>query len=78
MFAIDNSLCLVTKKYVSCVLKIKPVRDSMTEALQFWKKIAGRGDDSPKEQKASSHGKRISSFFFINMHFLLLIYCLSL
>lgn len=36
--------------------KIKPVRDSMTEALQFWKKIAGGGDDSPKEQKASSHG----------------------
>ncbi|XP_050367515.1 microtubule-associated protein TORTIFOLIA1-like isoform X2 [Argentina anserina] len=33
--------------------KIKPVRDSMTEALQFWKKISG-GDDSPKEQKSPS------------------------
>ncbi|KAL6202334.1 hypothetical protein ACLB2K_026042 [Fragaria x ananassa] len=35
---------------------IKPVRDSMTEALQFWKKIAG-GDDSPKEQKSPSQAE---------------------
>lgn len=67
----------MTEKYVSCVLKIKPVRDSMTEALQFWKKIAGGGDDSPKEQKASSHGKHINNFLFFNMHFRLLIHCLS-
>ncbi|PQM33678.1 microtubule-associated protein TORTIFOLIA1 isoform X2 [Prunus yedoensis var. nudiflora] len=36
--------------------KIKPVRDSMTEALQFWKKIAGKGgDEAPNEQKGLSH-----------------------
>ncbi|CAA2974956.1 Microtubule-associated protein TORTIFOLIA1 [Olea europaea subsp. europaea] len=35
--------------------KIKPVRDSMTEVLQFWKKVAG-GDGTSDDQKASSHG----------------------
>ncbi|KAG8386146.1 hypothetical protein BUALT_Bualt03G0118700 [Buddleja alternifolia] len=35
--------------------KIKPVRDSMTEALQLWKKIAGKEDGSSDEHKASSH-----------------------
>ncbi|KAA8523706.1 hypothetical protein F0562_010129 [Nyssa sinensis] len=36
--------------------KIKPVRDSMTEALQLWKKIAGKGGDGVSdEQKACSH-----------------------
>lgn len=35
--------------------KIKPVRDSMTEALQLWKKIAGKGDGSTDDQKALSH-----------------------
>ncbi|CAN6557912.1 unnamed protein product [Malus baccata var. baccata] len=36
--------------------KIKPVRDSMTEALQFWKKIAGKGEDeAPNDKKVSSH-----------------------
>lgn len=34
--------------------KIKPVRDSMTEALQLWKKIAGKGDGSPDESKPLS------------------------
>uniref|UniRef100_A0A7N0TZU4 TOG domain-containing protein n=1 Tax=Kalanchoe fedtschenkoi TaxID=63787 RepID=A0A7N0TZU4_KALFE len=34
--------------------KIKPVRDSMTEALQLWKKLAGKGDGGPDEQKTSS------------------------
>ncbi|CAL9017572.1 unnamed protein product [Prunus brigantina] len=38
--------------------KIKPVRDSMTEALQFWKKIAGKGgDEAPNEQKGPSHAE---------------------
>ncbi|XP_019419979.1 PREDICTED: microtubule-associated protein TORTIFOLIA1-like [Lupinus angustifolius] len=36
--------------------KIKPVRDSMNEALQLWKKIAGKGDGSPDDSKPSSHG----------------------
>ncbi|CAI0379989.1 unnamed protein product [Linum tenue] len=35
--------------------KIKPVRDSMNEALQLWKKIAGKGGDGVSDdQKASS------------------------
>ncbi|XVE80350.1 hypothetical protein DITRI_Ditri14bG0132700 [Diplodiscus trichospermus] len=36
--------------------RMKPVRDSMTEALQLWKKIAGKGEDGgADDQKASSH-----------------------
>ncbi|KAK6132909.1 hypothetical protein DH2020_033345 [Rehmannia glutinosa] len=35
--------------------KVKPVRESMNEALQLWKKIAGKGDGSSDENKASSH-----------------------
>ncbi|KAL0362249.1 UNVERIFIED_CONTAM: Microtubule-associated protein TORTIFOLIA1 [Sesamum calycinum] len=35
--------------------KVKPVRESMSEALQLWKKIAGKGDGSSDEHKASSH-----------------------
>ncbi|PIN15842.1 hypothetical protein CDL12_11508 [Handroanthus impetiginosus] len=35
--------------------KIKPVRESVTEALQLWKKIAGKEDGSADEHKASSH-----------------------
>ncbi|KAF3634816.1 Microtubule-associated protein TORTIFOLIA1 [Capsicum annuum] len=33
--------------------KIKPVRDSMLEALQHWKKIAGKEDGATDDQKAS-------------------------
>ncbi|KAG5017487.1 hypothetical protein AAZX31_08G302300 [Glycine max] len=36
--------------------KIKPVRDSINEALQLWKKIAGKGDGSPNDSKPSSDG----------------------
>ncbi|KAL6553413.1 hypothetical protein OROGR_007255 [Orobanche gracilis] len=35
--------------------KVKPVRESMNEALQLWKKIAGKGDGSSDENKTSSH-----------------------
>ncbi|XP_052208025.1 microtubule-associated protein TORTIFOLIA1-like [Diospyros lotus] len=36
--------------------KIKPVRDSMTEALQLWKKIAGKGGvEASDDQKVLSH-----------------------
>ncbi|GAB2284668.1 hypothetical protein Dimus_019120 [Dionaea muscipula] len=35
--------------------KIKPVRESMTEALQIWKRIAGNADGAGDEQKALSH-----------------------
>ncbi|KAG6755432.1 hypothetical protein POTOM_041255 [Populus tomentosa] len=42
--------------------KIKPVRDSMTEALQLWKKIAGKGEGVPDDQKSSSQdGERHDS-----------------
>ncbi|XP_057732476.1 microtubule-associated protein TORTIFOLIA1-like [Arachis stenosperma] len=34
--------------------KIKPVRDSMTEALQLWKNIAGKGDGPPDDSKPVS------------------------
>lgn len=37
--------------------KIKPVRESMTEALQHWKKLAGKaGDVTLDEKKAPNHG----------------------
>ncbi|XP_022753151.1 microtubule-associated protein TORTIFOLIA1-like isoform X2 [Durio zibethinus] len=36
--------------------RMKPVRDSKTEALQLWKKIAGKGEDgAADDQKALSH-----------------------
>ncbi|GER56590.1 potyviral helper component protease-interacting protein 2 [Striga asiatica] len=35
--------------------KVKPVRESMTEALQIWKKISGKGDGPSDENKPSSH-----------------------
>ncbi|OIV95542.1 hypothetical protein TanjilG_10930 [Lupinus angustifolius] len=41
---------------VASLSQIKPVRDSMNEALQLWKKIAGKGDGSPDDSKPSSHG----------------------
>ncbi|PKI55864.1 hypothetical protein CRG98_023745 [Punica granatum] len=34
--------------------KIKPVRDSMLEALQLWKKILGKGDGGTDDQKSVS------------------------
>ncbi|XP_077253960.1 ARM repeat superfamily protein [Tasmannia lanceolata] len=36
--------------------KVKPVRDSMTEALQLWKKVGGKGGDGASEDpKAQLH-----------------------
>lgn len=35
--------------------KIKPVRDSMMEALQLWKKNFGKGDGGSDDQKSASH-----------------------
>ncbi|GLT83521.1 hypothetical protein SLE2022_018070 [Rubroshorea leprosula] len=40
--------------------KIKPVRDSMTEAIRLWKKIAGKGDGFVEDQKALSHDAEMS------------------
>lgn len=51
--------------YLSMVLQIKPVRDSMNEALQAWKKITGKGDAGSDDQKAS-HGKMLLVFPFFN------------
>ncbi|XP_040988415.1 microtubule-associated protein TORTIFOLIA1-like isoform X1 [Juglans microcarpa x Juglans regia] len=36
--------------------KIKPVRDSMVEALQLWKKISGKGGDGSPDGKTPSRG----------------------
>ncbi|KAK8300764.1 hypothetical protein V6Z11_D05G411400 [Gossypium hirsutum] len=36
--------------------RMKPVRDAMNEALQLWKKIAGKGDDGGIDDQ-KSHGK---------------------
>ncbi|XP_054819810.1 microtubule-associated protein TORTIFOLIA1-like [Prosopis cineraria] len=41
--------------------KIKPVRDSMTEALQLWKKIAGKGDGATDDSKPSTCEPAVSS-----------------
>lgn len=38
----------------------------MTEALQLWKNIAGKGDGAPEDQKASSHGRHIV-FIFVHV-----------
>lgn len=40
--------------------KIKPVRDSVTEALQLWKKIAGKGDGASDDPKPSCHNGETS------------------
>lgn len=38
--------------------QIKPVRESMTEALQHWKKLSGKaGDVAVEEKKAPNHGE---------------------
>lgn len=51
------------------LLQIKPVRESMTEALQLWKKIAGKGEDEdPDDQKASSRGRHVYTYIFIFIH----------
>ncbi|WOH04205.1 hypothetical protein DCAR_0623614 [Daucus carota subsp. sativus] len=34
--------------------KIKPVRDSLTEALQLWKMVSGKGEDGPTDNPESS------------------------
>lgn len=46
-------------------LQIKPVRESMIESLQLWKKIAGNvGDGSPHGGK-HSRGMHGSNFFVL-------------
>ncbi|PSR95620.1 Microtubule-associated protein [Actinidia chinensis var. chinensis] len=51
----DGASSTVTVLEACRLDKIKPVRDSMTEALQLWKKIAKGGDGASDDQKASSH-----------------------
>ncbi|XP_028760285.1 microtubule-associated protein TORTIFOLIA1 [Neltuma alba] len=41
--------------------KIKPVRDSMTEALQLWKKVAGKGDGATDDSKPLTCEPAVSS-----------------
>ena len=35
----------------------------MTEALQLWKKIAGKGEGVPDDQKSSSQGEYFCNIF---------------
>lgn len=58
-------------KNFNCPFQIKPVRDSMIEALQLWKKVAGKGDGVSDDQKAASHGKSIYIYIF----FLIILSC---
>ncbi|KAK4781617.1 hypothetical protein SAY86_015719 [Trapa natans] len=39
--------------------KIKPVRDSMLEALQLWKKVLGKEEGGPDDQKSISQEREI-------------------
>ncbi|XP_022937095.1 microtubule-associated protein TORTIFOLIA1-like [Cucurbita moschata] len=41
--------------------KIRPVRDSMTEALQLWKKLAGKTDGAAESQNESQDGENHDS-----------------
>lgn len=49
------------------VLQIKPVRDSITEALQLWKNIAGKGGDGSPDDKKPSHGKHVANVLFFKI-----------
>ncbi|KAF7112240.1 hypothetical protein RHSIM_RhsimUnG0252200 [Rhododendron simsii] len=51
----DGASSMVTVLEACRFDKIKPVRDSMVEALQLWKKIAKGGDGASEDRKASSH-----------------------
>lgn len=51
------SVIIHSTKIDAEISQIKPVRESMNEALQLWKKIAGKGDGSSDETKASSNGR---------------------
>lgn len=51
----DGAVSTITALEACRFDKVKPVRDSMTEALQQWKKIAGKGDGASDNQKASSN-----------------------
>ncbi|XP_056859264.1 microtubule-associated protein TORTIFOLIA1-like [Raphanus sativus] len=41
--------------------KIKPVRESVTEALQLWKKISGKSVDGAPDESKSSSGEQLGS-----------------
>nr|GMC47478.1 microtubule-associated protein TORTIFOLIA1-like [Ipomoea batatas] len=56
----DGAASILTVLEASRFDKIKPVRDSMLEALQLWKKIAGKGDGVADDQKSISHDGEIS------------------
>lgn len=51
----DGASSMVTVLEACRFDKIKPVRDSMVEAMQLWKKIAKGGVGASEDQKASSH-----------------------
>ncbi|KAH1063304.1 hypothetical protein J1N35_028291 [Gossypium stocksii] len=53
----DRASSTITVLEGCCFDRMKPVRDAMTEALQLWKKIAGKGDDGAiDDQKSHADG----------------------
>lgn len=57
-------------------MQIKPVRESITEALQLWKKIAGKGGDGSPDAEKPSYGMHITNALLFRM-ILKLFSCLS-
>ncbi|XP_068653049.1 TORTIFOLIA1-like protein 1 [Aristolochia californica] len=56
----DGAASTITVLEACCFDKVKPVRDSMTEALQRWKTIVERGEDGNADIKAAPHGGKKS------------------
>ncbi|KAH9616467.1 hypothetical protein KSS87_003932 [Heliosperma pusillum] len=52
----DGATSTLTVLEASRFDKIKPVRDSVTEALQLWKKLSGKNGDAASDERASCQG----------------------
>uniref|UniRef100_A0A1D1ZL44 Microtubule-associated protein TORTIFOLIA1 n=1 Tax=Anthurium amnicola TaxID=1678845 RepID=A0A1D1ZL44_9ARAE len=50
----DNATSIVTALESCRFDKVKPVRDSMTEALLIWRKVTGKGEDEEQKECKSS------------------------
>ncbi|ONK65487.1 uncharacterized protein A4U43_C07F37610 [Asparagus officinalis] len=58
----DGSASTIAALEASRFDKVKPVRDSMMEALQLWKKISGRGgDDTAENPKGNKNSEPIDT-----------------
>lgn len=58
MLIISYDFIPVTILNVTIIPQVKPVRDSILEALQLWEKIFWNADEGPDDLKSSSQGKR--------------------